>query len=152
MLKVILITFALSLLVFTGSFAATSKPLCIVADFETSGGASKSLSGSTAEIFMTALAYIGDYKVLSYKKQDKAMESLGKKKGATISSKEALELAAVVEADIVVTGEVVKSDKSYKVSVTFIDTASGDVIKTGSATHKYQSGISKSIDDILGLT
>ena len=152
MRRVIFIVITLSLLVYTGSLAASSKPLCIVANFETSGGASKALSESTAQIFMTALTYAGDYKVLSYKKQAKAMESINKKKGADISSKDALELAAVVEADVVVTGEIVKSGKSYEVSVTFIDAATGEVIKTGSATHKYQSGISKSIDDILGLT
>lgn len=152
MKKVLLITFALSLLLNAMAFAADSKPLCIVANFETSGGASKSLSKSTAQIFMTALAYIGDYKVLSYKKQAKAMESLGKKSGASISKTDALELASVVEADIVVIGEVSKSGKSYEVSVEFIDAATGDVLKTGSATRNYQSGISKSIDEILGLT
>lgn len=152
MRKIILTAVALSLLLYTGSFAASSKPLCIVANFETSGGASKALSESTAQIFMTALAYMGDYKVLSYKKQTKAMESLGKKKGSAISSDEALELAAVVEADVVVTGEVAKSGKSYEVSMKIIDVSTGKVIKTGSATRKYQSGISKSIDEILGLT
>ena len=85
-------------------------------------------------------------------KQAKAMESLGKKSGASISKSDALELALVVEADIVVKGEVAKSGKSYEVSVEFIDVATGEVIKTGSATRKYQSGISKSIDEILGLT
>jgi TolB-like protein len=152
MRKIILTAVALSLLLYTGSFAASSKPLCIVANFETSGGAAKALSESTAQIFMTALAYMGDYKVLSYKKQAKAMESLGKKKGAAISSDDALELAAVVEADVVVTGEVAKSGKSYEVSMKIIDVTTGKVIKTGSATRKYQSGISKSIDEILGLT
>ncbi len=152
MRKVLYITFTLSFLLSTMAFAADSKPLCIVADFETSGGASKSLSKSTAQIFMTALAYMGDYKVLSYKKQAKAMESLGKKSGASISKSDALELASVVEADIVVKGEVAKSGKSYEVSVEFIDVATGEVIKTGTATRKYQSGISKSIDEILGLT
>ncbi len=152
MRKIILTAVALSLLLYTGSFAASSKPLCIVANFETSGGASKALSESTAQIFMTALAYMGDYKVLSYKKQAKAMESLGKKKGSAISSDDALELAAVVEADVVVTGEVAKSGKSYEVSMKIIDVATGKVIKTGSATRKTQSGISKSIDEILGLT
>jgi len=152
MRKIILTAVALSLLLYTGSFAASTKPLCIVANFETSGGASKALSESTAQIFMTALAYMGDYKVLSYKKQAKAMESLGKKKGSAISSDDALELAAVVEADVVVTGEVAKSGKSYEVSMKIIDVATGKIINSGSATRKYQSGISKSIDEILGLT
>ncbi|MCP4229072.1 MAG: hypothetical protein GY771_02855, partial [bacterium] len=114
--------------------------------------ASKTLSESTARLLMTAITYVGDYKVVSFKKQAKAMESLNKKKGEKISSSAALELAALVEADVVVIGKVSKNGKEYDVSVKFLDGETGDVIKSGSSSRKYRSGISKSIDEILGLT
>jgi len=152
MRKILIVSIALALLLSVGSLAATKKPLCIVSNFETDGGASKTLSESTARLLMTAITYVGDYKVVSFKKQAKAMESLNKKKGDKISSSAALELAALVEADVVVIGKVSKNGKEYDVSVKFLDGETGDVIKSGSSSRKNRSGISKSIDEILGLT
>jgi hypothetical protein len=152
MRKALIAVITLTLLFSLGSFAASKKPLCIVANFETSGGASKNLSESTARLMMTALTYVGDYKVVSFKKQAKAMESLNKKKGANISASDAKDLAALVEADVVVTGKITKNGNEYDLSVKFLDGGTGEVIKSGSSSRKYSSSLSKSIDDILGLT
>ncbi|UCE28231.1 MAG: hypothetical protein JSW52_05660 [Candidatus Coatesbacteria bacterium] len=141
-----------SLVLATGAVAETKKPTVLVCNFETAGGAKTYLSESTAKMLMTALTYVGDYKVISEDKQIKLMESIGKKAGANISKSEAVGAAETAGSKYVVTGKITKDDKYYTVTVNFIETATGDVKETRSSRHKYQRNISKSIDDIVGLT
>lgn len=135
-----------------GVYAETKKPTVLVCNFETAGGAKTYLSDSTAKMLMTALTYLGEYKVLSEEKQAKLMESLGKDPGDNVSTSEAVEAAKTAGAVYVVTGKIMKDDNYYTVTVSFIDAATGSVIETRSSKHIYQTNISKSIDDIVGLT
>jgi TolB-like protein len=151
MFRYITVTVIFAILV-VGVFAETKKPTVLVCNFETAGGAKTYLSDSTAKMLMTALTYIGEYKVLSEEKQLKLMESIGNKAGDNVTKTEAVEAANTAGAKYVVTGKITKDDKYYTVTVNFIDVATGDVIETRSSKHIYQRNISKSIDDIVGLT
>lgn len=142
----------ISAVLVTGTYAETKKPTVLVCNFETAGGAKAYLSDSTAKMLMTALTYIGEYKVLSEEKQVKLMESLGKDPGDNISTSEAVEAAKTAGAIYAVTGKIMKDDNYYTVTVNFIDSATGNVLETRSSKHIYQRNISKSIDDIVGLT
>jgi TolB-like protein len=147
-----IIVFVISAFLVAGAFAETKKPTVLVCNFETADGAKTYLSESTAKMLMTALTYIGEYKVLTEEKQAKLMESIGKKAGSNITKSEAVEAAKTAGAKYVVTGKITKDDKYYTVTVNFIETATGDVKETRSSKHIYQRNISKSIDDIVGLT
>lgn len=151
MYKYIFIT-SLVLTLAVGSFADTKKPTVFVCNFETAGGAQAYHSDSTAKMLMTALTYVGEYKVISEEKQVKLMESIGKKSGEKITTSEAVEAAKKAGAKFAVTGKVTKDGKYYTVSVNIIDTATGTIAETKSSKHKYARAISKSIDEIVGLT
>lgn len=146
------IVLLVSLVLAAGALAETKKPTVLVCNFETAGGAKTYLSESTTKMLMTALTYVGEYKVISEDKQAKLMESIEKNAGANITKSEAVEAAEIAGAKYAVTGKITKEDKYYTVTVNIIETATGDIMETRSSKHKYQRNISKSIDDIVGLT
>jgi TolB-like protein len=150
MRKYIILLVSLALAV--GALAETKKPTVLVCNFETAGGAKAYLSESTAEMLMAALTYVGDYKVIAEDKKAKVMESIGKDAGDNITKSEAIGAAEKAGAKYAVTGKITKDGDYYTVTVNIIETATGDVKETKSSKHKYQRNISKSIDDIVGLT
>jgi hypothetical protein len=101
---------------------------------------------------MTALAYLGKYKVIEPEKIDKVLEGSGIDDGEAIPTGEAAKMGKKLGAIVACRGKVTKSGNKYTITVDFISTANASVITSNSANVTGEANISKGIDRIVGLT
>jgi hypothetical protein len=136
------------------ALAKTNKPVVAVFYFETGGGARSYLGPVVANYMMSALAYIGKYKVIAPEKVAKVMEGSGIEEGETLATADAVAMAKKLGAVVACRGKVTKaaSGNKYTVTVDFISTASGAVISSKSSNATGEANLSKAVDRIVGLT
>lgn len=133
------------------SLAKSTKPVVAVFNFETVG-ANEYVGPVTARYLMTALAYLGKYKVIEPEKIDKVLEGSGIDDGEAIPTGEAANMGKKLGAMVACRGKVTKSGNKYTITVDFISTANASVITSNSANVTGEANISKGIDRIVGLT
>lgn len=133
------------------AFSATTKPVIAVLNFETEG-AKVYWSSVMARYLMTAVAYMGEYKVVGPEKVAKIMEGSGIAEGGAVSTADAVKLAKQLGAAAACRGKLVKAGDQYTVTVDFISTVNGAIIATKSAKVTGEENLSKAIDRIVGLT
>ncbi|HUU56854.1 MAG TPA: hypothetical protein VMW93_05885 [bacterium] len=133
------------------SWAKTTKPVIAVFYFETQGARSY-VGPVVAKYLMSALAYLGKYKVVEPEKIDKVMEGSEIGEGDPVSTADAVKLGKRLGAVIACRGKVAKSGEKYTVTVDFISTANGAVVTSKSANVTGEANLSKGIDRIVGLT
>ena len=133
------------------SLAKSTKPVVAVFHFETAG-ANEYVGPVTAEYLMSALAYLGKYKVIEPAKIKKLMEGSGIGDGEAIPTAEAANMGKKLGAMVACRGKVTKSGNKYTITVDFISTANASVITSNSANVTGEANISKGIDRIVGLT
>jgi len=133
------------------SWAKTTKPVIAVFHFETEGARSY-VGPVCAKYLMSALAYLGKYKVVAPEKIEKVMEGSDISEGEAVSTADAVALGKKLGAVIACRGKVAKSGEKYTVTVDFISTANGAVVTSKSANVTGEANLSKGIDRIVGLT
>lgn len=133
------------------SWAKTTKPVIAVLHFETEGARSY-VGPVCAKYLMSALAYLGKYKVVAPEKIDKVMEGSDIGEGEAVSTADAVSLGKKLGAVIACRGKVAKSGEKYTITVDFISTANGAVVTSKSAKVTGEANLSKGIDRIVGLT
>ena len=133
------------------SWAKTTKPVIAVFHFETQGARSY-VGPVVAKYLMSALAYLGKYKVVEPEKIDKVMEGSDIGEGDPVSTADAVKLGKKLGAVIACRGKVTKNGEKYTVTVDFISTANGAVVTSKSANVTGEANLSKGIDRIVGLT
>jgi TolB-like protein len=131
--------------------AKTTKPVIAVLHFEAEGARSY-VGPVVAKYLMSALTYLGKYKVVAPEKIDKVMEGSGIGEGEAISTADAVSLGKKLGAVIACRGKVAKNGDKYTVTVDFISTANGAVVTSKSANVTGEANLSKGIDRIVGLT
>lgn len=142
---------ALSLIFASTSPAKTAKPVIAVFNFETEG-ASDYLAPVVARYLMTALAYLGKYKVVEPEKIEKILEGSDIGPGEPMSTATAAALGKKLGAMVACRGKVTKKGNKYTITADFISTANGAVITSKSANVTGEANLSKGIDSIVGLT
>jgi len=133
------------------SHAKTDKPVIAVFHFETQGARSY-VGPVVAQYLMTALAYLGKYKVVDPPKIAKIMEGSNIDEGEPVSIAAAAAMGKSVGAMIACRGKITKNGNKYTVTVEFISTANGAVINSQSANVTGEANLSKGVDRIVGLT
>jgi TolB-like protein len=149
--RALLLLCTLSLICASPSPAKTAKPVIAVFNFETES-ASDYLAPVVARYLMTALAYLGKYKVVEPEKIEKILEGSDIGEGEPISTATAAALGKKLGAMVACRGKVTKKGNKYTITVDFISTANGAVITSSSANVTGEANISKGIDRIVGLT
>ena len=142
---------ALSVVFALSSPAKTAKPVIAVFNFEIES-ASDYLAPVVARYLMTALAYLGKYKVVEPEKIEKILEGSDIGQGEPISTATAAALGKKLGAMVACRGKVTKNGNKYTITVDFISTANGAVITSKSANVTGEANLSKGIDSIVGLT
>jgi TolB-like protein len=148
--RVICLLSALTLLYPSVSPAKTAKPVIAVFNFETAN-ANDYLGPVTARYLMTALAYLGKYKVIEPEKIEKVLEGAGIGEGEAIETGTAATLGKKLGAMVACRGKVTKKGNKYTITVDFISTANAAVITSNSANVTGEANLSKGIDRIVGL-
>ncbi|GEM_PF-1314985 len=131
--------------------AKTAKPVIAVFNFETES-ANDYLGPVVARYLITALAYLGKYKVVEPEKIEKILEGSDIGEGEPISTATAATLGKKLGAMVACRGKVSKNGDKYTITVDFISTANGAVITSNSANVTGEANLSKGIDHIVGLT
>jgi TolB-like protein len=131
--------------------AKSNKPVIAVFHFETSG-ANSYLGPVVANYLMSALAYLGKYKVIEPEKVAKVMEGEGIDEGEAVSTADAVAMGKKLGAIVACRGKIAKSGNSFTVTVDFISTANSAVISSKSSKVTGEANLSKGIDTIVGLT
>ncbi len=149
--RIVWLVSALALLCPPISQAKTAKPVIAVFYFETVS-ANKYLGPVTARYLMTALAYLGKYKVIEEGKIKKVLEGADFGEGDAIDTTTAATLGKKLGAMVACRGKVTKSGNKYTVSVDFISTANAAIITSNSANVTGEANLSKGVDRIVGLT
>jgi hypothetical protein len=133
------------------SWAKTTKPVIAVFYFETDGARSY-VGPVVARYLMSALTFLGKYKVIEPEKIDKIMEGSKIGEGETLSTGEAAKMGKRLGAAIACRGKVSKSGEQYTITVDFISTANAAVVTSKSANVTGEANLSKGVDRIVGLT
>ncbi len=133
------------------SVAKSTKPVVAVFYFE-ADGVSDYVGTAVAGYLMTALAFLGKYKVVDPEKIDKISEGSDIGKGKPIPTETAAALGKKLGAIVACRGKVTKRGDKYTITVDFISTANGTVITSNSANVTGEANLSKGIDRIVGLT
>ncbi|UCH77773.1 MAG: hypothetical protein JSU81_08590 [Candidatus Coatesbacteria bacterium] len=152
--RTLLVALIFTVLCVPAAQAKSAKHVVAVFYFETEGGARSYLGPVVANYMMTALAYIGKYKVVDPEKVAKVMEGSGIEEGETLPTADAVAMAKKLGAVVACRGKVTKakSGDKYTVTVDFISTATGGVISSTSANATGEANLSKAVDRIVGLT
>jgi TolB-like protein len=133
------------------SLAKSAKPVVAVFYFE-ADGASDYVGETVAGYLMTALAYLGKYKVVDPEKIKKISEGSDLSRGEALSTEKAAALGKKLGAIVACRGRVTKKGNKYTITVDCISTANGAVITSNSANVSGEANLSKGIDRIVGLT
>jgi TolB-like protein len=149
--RIIWLLSALALFCPLVSQAKTTKPVIAVFYFETAN-ANDYLGPVTARYLMTALAYLGKYKVIEPEKIEKVLEGAGIGDGEAIETTTAATLGKKLGAMVACRGKVTKQGNKYTITVDFISTANASVITSNSANVTGEANLSKGVDHIVGLT
>lgn len=149
--RILWVLSALALFYPSATQAKSAKPVIAVFNFETVS-ANDYLGPVTARYLMTALAYLGKYKVIEEVKIKKVLEGAGIGKGDAIDTTMAVTLGKKLGAMVACRGKVTKKGNKYTITVDFISTANAAVIASNSANVTGEANISKGVDRIVGLT